>query len=114
MKWKILEDCGNSPKNKMLVEWIVDLVDQNDDMTFVTEDSVVIYKGTPTPLLDFKIPAEINEIQLEKAITHGKDGAILGKAISDHKEYPFSLFFEFSLGKQPKIKTLTCIVDRVS
>lgn len=114
MKWKILEDCGNSPKNKMLIDWIVALVDQNDELTFVTEDSVIIYKGISTPLLDFKIPIEMNEIQLEKAITHGKDGAILGKAISGHNEYPFCLFFEFSLGKQPKIKTLTCIVDRVS
>lgn len=113
MKWAILEHCGNSPKNKMLIDWIVDLVDQEDEMTFVTEDSVIIYKGNSTSLLDFKISAEINEIHLEKAITHGRDGAVLGKAVSDNEEYLFSLFFEFSLGKQPKIKTLTCIVDRV-
>ena len=112
MKWNILEHCGNSPKNKMLVDWILTLVDQEDEMNFVTEDSVIIYKGVSSPLLAFEIPAEIHEMHIIESITHGRIGAVLGKAIIDSREYPFSLFFEFSLGKQPKIKSLNCIVDR--
>lgn len=112
MKWKILEHCGNSPKNKMLVDWIVTLVDQEDEMTFVTEDSVIIYKGVSSPLLNFEIPAKMDEIHIIESITHGRIGAVLGKAVTDSREYPFSLFFEFSLGKQPKIKSVECIVDR--
>ena len=112
MKWEILEDCGNSPKNKMLIDWIVAFVDQKDEMNFVSEDSVVIYKGETRLLSDFEIPARIDEMHLEKSITHGRDGAVLGKIVVGNKEYPFSLFFVFSLGKQPKIKSVECIVDR--
>lgn len=113
MKWKILEDCGNSPKNKMLVDWTVDFVEQEGEMTFISEDSIISYKGEDIPLIDFEIPVEISEIQITQSITHGRIGALLGKALTDNHDYPFSLFFEFSLGKQPKIKTLNCIVDRI-
>lgn len=113
MKWHILEDCSNSPKNKMLVDWTVALVESNEPMPFVTDDSLLTFKGEETLLKDFNILGEMEEIALEKAITHGRDGALLGSVIRDGKTYPFVLFFEFSLGKQPKIKTLNCIVETI-
>lgn len=113
MKWNILEHCGNSPKNKMLVDWIVALVKQEGEMSFITEDSLIIYKGASSSLAHFEIPIGIDEMHIKQSITHGRIGAILGKAIFDNEEYSFSLFFEFSLGKQPKIKTIECVVERV-
>ena len=37
MKWFILEKCGNSPKNTMLVDWIVKFIEGKADVAFVTE-----------------------------------------------------------------------------
>lgn len=113
MKWTILEDCGNSPKNKMLVDWTVALVEQEVDRIFVTESSTIVFKGVESRLIDFERPFDLDEMHLEKAITHGRDGALLGQAKKGTETYPFALFFTFSLGKQPKIKTLQCIIDRI-
>lgn len=35
MKWSILENCGNSPKNNMLVDWIVKTIEGKADLAFV-------------------------------------------------------------------------------
>lgn len=113
MKWSILENCGNSPKNTMLVDWIVKIIEGKADLAFVTEETMINVKGESIPLEQFQIPDNIDEIHLSNVITHGRIGAVLGKAVMDNNNYPFSLFFEFSLGKQPKIKTVDCIVDRV-
>lgn len=112
MKWQILEDCGNSPKNKMLVDWIVAIVEKQESLSFITDDSQITFQGEEHLLKDFKVPGEMESISLEKSITHGRDGAVLGSAVHKQKTFPFALFFEFSLGKQPKIKTIKCVVDR--
>lgn len=114
MKWNILENCGNSPKNKMLVDWTVALVEGERELLFVTEDSIIEFKGVEYKFTDFEIPNDIDELYLETAITHGRDGSLLGKAIKGNETYPFGLFFKFSLGKQPKMITLKCIIDRIS
>lgn len=104
MKWSILENCGNSPKNNMLVDWIVKIIEGKADLAFVTEETMINVKGESIPLEQFQIPDNIDEIHLSNVITHGRIGAVLGKAVMDNNNYPFSLFFQFILGKQLKIK----------
>ena len=111
MKWEMNGSCGNSPKNQMLIDWLQDYIEENENLPFITEKSEIIYKSESILLSEFSIPTGISEMSLDTAITHGRDGALLGKAILDKESYPFALFFKFSLGKQPKIKTVTCIVD---
>lgn len=110
MKWQIHETCGNSPKNKMLIDWIQIFFDQTKPHPFIDEASIFIYNEESQPLTNVEIPTSIKEVELEKAITHGRIGAVLGKAVANQHSYPFALFFEFSLGKQPKIKEVQCIV----
>ena len=61
-------------------------------------------KGESYPLEQFQTRDNIDEIHLSNIITHGRIGAVLGKAEMDNNNYPFSLFFQFVLEKQLKIK----------
>lgn len=111
LKWQIYDSCGNSPKNQMLIDWVQAFIEQKRPHLFIDEESLFIYNEESEPLSTVNPPEDIEEIVLEKAITHGRVGAILGKAVANQQTYPFSLFFEFSLGKQPKIKEVQCIVN---
>lgn len=111
MKWHISDTCGNSPKNQMLIDWIQAFFTEKKLQPFIDEASSLIYNGKTQPLLSVTVPTCIEEIFLEKAITHGRIGAVLGKAMVNHHTYPFALFFEFSLGKQPNIIEVNCIVS---
>ena len=111
MKWHIHDTCGNSHKNQMLIDWIQACYEQQKPHPFIDEASTFIYNEKIQPLLTVEPPKNIEEIQLEKAITHGRVGAVLGKAMANQQTYPFALFLEFSLGKQPKIKEVQCIVN---
>lgn len=112
MKWQIDASCGNSPKNQMLIDWIQEFVDGAEELPFVTEESTILFHGETYPLSTFEFPKAIREMHLETAITHGRIGSVLGKAFNARNSYPFALFFEFSLGKQPKIKHVQCIVEK--
>lgn len=112
MKWHIEASCGNSPKNQMLIDWIQDYIENKNELPFVTEDSTILYQGKTSILNTFEFPKPINEIHLKTAITHGRIGSVLGTAYSDVQSYPFALFFEFSLGKQPKIKHVDSIIEK--
>ena len=70
MKWSILENCGNSPKNNMLVDWIVKFIKGNVDLAFVTEETMINVKGESYPLEQFQTRDNIDEIQLSNGITH--------------------------------------------
>ena len=94
----------------MLIECIQVFFDQNKPFLFIDESSIFIYNDEIQPLTTLEPPTNLEEIQLKKSITHGRIGAVLGQAVVNQKAYPFALFFEFSLGKQPKIKEVECIV----
>ena len=70
MKWFILESCGNSPKNNMLVDWIVKFIEGKADLAFVTEETMINVKGESYPLEQFQTRDNIDEIQLSNGITH--------------------------------------------
>ena len=70
MKWSILEKCGNSPKNNMLIDWIVKFIKGNVDLAFVTEETMINVKGESYPLEQFQTRDNIDEIQLSNGITH--------------------------------------------
>lgn len=70
MKWSILENCGNSPKNNMLVDWIVKFIEGKADVAFVTEETMINVKGESYPLEQFQTRDNIDEIQLSNGITH--------------------------------------------
>ena len=70
MKWFILENCGNSPKNNMLVDWIVKFIEGKADLAFVTEETMINVKGESYPLEQFQTRDNIDDIQLSNGITH--------------------------------------------
>ena len=70
MKWSILENCGNSPKNNMLVDWIVKFIEGKADLAFVTEETMINVKGESYPLEQFQTRDNIDQIQLSNGITH--------------------------------------------
>ena len=111
MEWHIHASCGNSPKNQMLIDWMKDFIEEKEELSFITDKSEIVYQGKTSLLESFEIPTGIKEIHIDTAITHGRDGAVIGKVVSDNNTYPLALFFEFSLGKQPKIKKVTTIVE---
>ncbi len=61
MKWSILENCGNSPKNNMLVDWIVKTIEGKADLAFVTEETMINVKGESYPLEQFQTRDNIDE-----------------------------------------------------
>ena len=111
MKWYIHASCGNSPKNQMLIDWMKAFIEENEELSFITNESEIVFQGNTLLLESFEIPTGIKEIHIDTAITHGRDGAVIGKVVSDNNTYPLALFFDFSLGKQPKIKKVTTIVE---
>ena len=114
MKWHIHESCGNSPKNKMLIDWVQDFIAKNESTPFIDEKSTILYKGETKPLSTFNLSRDILEMYIDKSITHGNDGAVLGKAVLEKQTHLFALFFEFSLGKQPKIKKVYCVMETIN
>lgn len=70
MKWFILEKCGNSPKNNMLIDWIVKFIKGNVDLEFVTEETMINVKGESYPLEQFQTRDNIDEIHLSNGINH--------------------------------------------
>ena len=70
MKWFILENCGNSPKNNMLVDWIVKFIEGKADLAFVTQETMINVKGESYPLEQFQTRDNIDETQLSNGITH--------------------------------------------
>lgn len=112
MKWYIHASCGNSPKNQMLIDWMKAFIEENEELSFITDKSEIVYQGKTSPLETFEIPTGIKEIHIDTAITHGRDGAVIGKVVLKNNTYSFAVFFEFSLGKQPKIKKVTTIIER--
>lgn len=61
MKWFILEKCSNSPKNNMLIDWIVKFIKGNVDLAFVTEETMINVKGESYPLEQFQTRDNIDE-----------------------------------------------------
>ncbi len=112
MKWTIHASCGNSPKNQMLIDWIQRFVEGDEDYPFIDENSTIQFKKDTYALENFNLPKVLDEIHLDSSITHGRVGAVSGKASSAKETYAFGLFFEFSLGKQPKIKDVNCIIEK--
>lgn len=104
MKWKIHTSCGNSPKTKMIVDWVVAYGNAEDCSDFLTEETKMIIQSKTFPLVEGLLPKDIEEIRIETAFIHGRQGAIRGQVITKQTKYDVALFLEFSLGKQPKLK----------
>ena len=109
MKWHILDSCGNSPKNQLLIDWVQKYVEGKDCSDFIKDDSIIQIGNTDLPMKQFYFPDNIEEIRIETAISHGKIGAMHGQAMTQNRTFNFALFFEFTLGKQPKLIKTTCI-----
>lgn len=109
MKWDILDSCGNSPKNQLLIDWVQKFVEGKDCSDFIKDDSVIQIENTDLSMKQFDFPNSIEAIRIETAISHGKTGAMRGQAMTQNRTLNFALFFEFTLGKQPKLIKTTCI-----
>lgn len=109
MKWHILDSCRNSPKNQLLIDWVQKFVEGRDCSDFIKDDSIIQIENTDLSMKQFDFLNTIEEIRIETAISHGKIGAMHGQAMTQHNTFNFALFFEFTLGKQPKLLKTTCI-----
>ena len=55
-----------------------------------------------------------SELVLDKILTHGKEGAVNGTLkMQDGKKYAFSDFYEFSSGRDAKVKSIISYVIKI-
>ena len=112
------DDCGNSPKKKILKELIEAFA--KNDVDFVAEyctENVkwnivndVYVQGLENVLRVYekKLTSRIVEIELLNIITHGNVGAVNGTAtLADHRVYSFCIVYNFVSAGKKTIKEIT-------
>lgn len=123
-KITVKPDCGNAPKKEFLKN--LNIAFAKGDLSFLA-DSVtdkIIWKilGDKTmegkeafmEELDSMKEHTASELVLDKILTHGKEGAVSGiLKMQDGKEYAFSDFYEFSSGRNAKVKSIVSYVIKI-
>jgi len=117
MKLYKSENCGNSPKNKFIEEFIIDLFEEQNIKDKISENITIELIGMkiPTGLNQFSlkkiIDEEIMEIYIYDAISHGKKGAIDLKLKTVHETIiNIGIFLEFKTLKADKISYLKIFI----
>jgi hypothetical protein len=121
MKIACAEDCGNSPKKKLLKEWSIAAA--SHDIDFCAEwaaDDVVweIVGDRRIEGKDLFVQALrqwqgriVEQLRIENIITHGNVGSVNGTIVlDDQRSFAFCNVNKFSSGKQSKIKAITSYV----
>ncbi|ASK63945.1 DNA-binding protein [Virgibacillus phasianinus] len=116
------EDCGNSPKKKLLQEFSIAfavcdtdfVINQiaNDVYWHLIGDRVIQGKEPFVKMMVDRKDKKINEIHIQNIITHGRTGAVNGTLnVGGMKRYDFCDIYNFSsAGKNSKIKEITSYV----
>ncbi|SFB91255.1 Ketosteroid isomerase-related protein [Flagellimonas taeanensis] len=120
----IASDCGNSPKREFLKK--LNIAFAKGDMAFLdayVTDSIrweiignKTLEGKEAFLkeLDTMKVSIASELVLDKILTHGKEGAVNGTLkMQDGKKYAFSDFYEFSSGRDAKVKSIISYVIKI-
>ena len=90
-------ECGNSPKNAFVEDFIIDFICANDVSAKTTEDARI-------PPLNWKA---VTELRMTHAISHGRVGAGNGVLISEGREIAFAVMVEFANTKGDRVKTVS-------
>lgn len=116
MKISIPKGCDNAPKKDFLVN--INLAYARRDLGALNEaftdkfnwNWVETQKTVSKTNLNASIFLEypVIEISLEKVLTHGREGAVMGKMTCENgTTFAFSDFYEFSGAKGDKVKSIT-------
>lgn len=111
------DDCGNSPKNKLVEDLAVALLTRDTKVVsdLVTNDVEWSVAGGKTITgreavlgsLDTVNEPVIEELVVFHAVTHGKAGAVNGKVRARSGSADFCHVFEFSSAKGTAVKGIT-------
>lgn len=121
MRIECAEDCGNSPKKKLLKEWSIAAARSDTDFCaeWVTDDVVwditgerrIRGKEALVQALRQRQDREAAVLRIENIITHGNAGSVNGTLVlGDQREFAFCDVFRFGFSKQSKIKSITSYV----
>ncbi|WP_332699450.1 nuclear transport factor 2 family protein [Halalkalibacter lacteus] len=121
-----VEDCGNSPKKKLLKE--LNIAFAENDIGFIMEnitedvywnligEKLIQGKDNFVETLKQMKNRKVTEIHIRNIITHGSTGAVNGTYIlEDKNSYAFCDIYNFtSAGKNSKIKEITSYIIEAS
>ncbi|MEH0153099.1 nuclear transport factor 2 family protein [Limibacter armeniacum] len=124
MKVKVIENCGNSPKQHLLKEVNIAFAAGNVEflLAHVTEDIIWTIVGDKTIVGKQKFHEALQEMKsyktseviIDKILTHGKEGAANGiMKMESGNSYAFADFYEFSSAKGVKIKAISSYVVEI-
>ena len=124
VKINITGDCGNSPRRAFLKDFNIAFAggDVPFIMDHVTED--VIWEmpgdrtirgkaGMQTALEEIK-DTSMDEMTLDKIITHGRDAAVSGRFSMQGKEYAFCDVYTFAGAKGSMLKSISSFIVKIS
>lgn len=117
-KITVAEDCGNSPKNRFVLEFTIAYAERKHQylMDRITDDIRVELVGDRTLSGSGEVAQslrritanDLTELTIFHAITHGRAGAVDGiKRLANGDVYAFCDFFEFSSAKAERISRAT-------
>lgn len=124
MKTTIPSDCGNSPKNKLILDLTVAFVgydlkvvepylEQDIHWTLVG-DSTIEGKKEFLEALSQMISNPASELEIFQIVTHGKSAAVNGKMkMKDGSQYGFADFYIFTSATFKKVKSITSYVQAI-
>jgi len=95
MKIKRSGECGNSPKNAFVEDFVLDLLAGK-----TLSERVADAAELPG------VPNDPSEIEITHAISHGKIGAANGAVRAGGVKMPFAVFIEFSSAKATKVQNV--------
>ncbi|MDX1446911.1 hypothetical protein [Lishizhenia sp.] len=116
MKLSIPKGCDNAPKKDFLVN--INMAYTRRDLTALREAFTDKFAWNCLETQKIVSKDDLNEsifmdspiraLCLEKVLTHGREGAVMGKMTCENGIiYAFSEFYEFSGAKGDKVKSIT-------
>ncbi|WP_461177992.1 nuclear transport factor 2 family protein [Virgibacillus ainsalahensis] len=120
------EDCGNSPRKKLLQEFNIAFVKNDTDFIInhiaddinwnMIGDKMIHGNKQFNDMMKQMEDRKINEIHIKNIITHGKTAAVNGSLdVEGMGNYDFCDIYNFSsAGKNSKIKEITSYIIKES
>lgn len=125
MKICVKPDCANAPKKERIRELtiafsqgdipgILEKVSDDIKLTMVGEAEFTGKKELKI-FVDAMNRQKMDELKIEKIITHGKEGSVLGYMImSGGRKYAFADFYDFKSAGDHLVKKMTSFVIEIN
>lgn len=123
MKITVNVDCENAPQKEFIkainiafakgdTEFLVSNV--TDSIVWnIIGDKTIVGKENFKAILERMASQETTELQIDRILTHGSEGAISGTIkMENGDDYAFADFYEFSGANGDRIKSITTYVVR--